>query len=448
MKNLYQTLGLKNNASQDEIKKAYRKLAIKFHPDKNIGDDFFDELFREVKDAYDILSNPTTKRTYDLKYNLFINNSKIKHRKTTNPAEKAQQKNTNENNSKKKYTKQTNSSFREIFLKNLVKLNHLTFKQALTLLLLTILIIILFVCSYLNGLWGFLTITSLYGFTYLFVRTIKNINKIDNTSSLLIGLIFAPIIVILTFGKSLDYFGVQNSVWFNSHNKSEVVSTKNVFEPKISNQKNKSSTVNENPKLLKIYDWMDEDQRKRIRRLNKITINASNFKKDLESGKYDLSSIKTKKTISKYKGNQLKNGASPLDDCFGKGIYSQDAWLKFDNSNKSDAIVCLVRNYDQKTIRNEYIKAGAKFEMSKIPTGVYYIKVYYGNDWNPNKKNFCGINGAFEKNVSFSKSDRAEDQIIIKNTSKSYTTGIITLYAVANGNMKTERINEEVFFNK
>ena len=48
MKNHYQTLGLKRDASNDDIKKAYRKLAQKFHPDKNDGDKFFEERFKEI----------------------------------------------------------------------------------------------------------------------------------------------------------------------------------------------------------------------------------------------------------------------------------------------------------------------------------------------------------------------------------------------------------------
>jgi len=148
-----------------------------------------------------------------------------------------------------------------------------------------------------------------------------------------------------------------------------------------------------------------------------------------------------------YKGNQLKNGASPLNSCFGKGLYSGDAYITFENSNSSDAIVCLVDYETQITIRNEYIRAGSDFTMNNIPTGTYYLKVYYGNDWNPIKENFCGMKGAFESDVHFSKSDSYSDLINVENSEYSYTTGRITLYAVANGNMSSQSMEESEFFN-
>jgi hypothetical protein len=152
-------------------------------------------------------------------------------------------------------------------------------------------------------------------------------------------------------------------------------------------------------------------------------------------------------TESQYKGNQLSNGASPLDGCFGKGKYSGQAWIRFDNSNASDAIVCLVKLSTGKTIRNEYIQAGKSFTMNNIPSGTYYLKVYYGNDWNPNKENFCGTLGAFDTHGHFSKSDSPSDYIEVSNTDYSYTTGSITLYSVANGNMSTEATTAAEFFN-
>ena len=61
----YEVLGVGSNASADEIKKAYRKLAIKYHPDKNPGDKQAEEKFKEAAEAYSILSDPDKKAKYD-----------------------------------------------------------------------------------------------------------------------------------------------------------------------------------------------------------------------------------------------------------------------------------------------------------------------------------------------------------------------------------------------
>jgi len=57
-KDYYNILGVSGSATQDEIKKAYRKLAVKYHPDKNPGDKNAEDKFKQVSEAYEVLRDP------------------------------------------------------------------------------------------------------------------------------------------------------------------------------------------------------------------------------------------------------------------------------------------------------------------------------------------------------------------------------------------------------
>jgi len=65
-KDYYKTLGVPRNASAEEIKKAYRKLAMKYHPDRNTGDKAAEAKFKEVNEAYAVLSNAEKRKQYDM----------------------------------------------------------------------------------------------------------------------------------------------------------------------------------------------------------------------------------------------------------------------------------------------------------------------------------------------------------------------------------------------
>jgi curved DNA-binding protein len=64
-KDYYKTLGVERNASEDEIKRAYRKLALQYHPDRNPGDKKAEESFKEINEAYQVLSDPAKRARYD-----------------------------------------------------------------------------------------------------------------------------------------------------------------------------------------------------------------------------------------------------------------------------------------------------------------------------------------------------------------------------------------------
>lgn len=72
MKNYYDLLGISQQASKEDIKRAYRRLSIKFHPDKNDGEAFFADMFKQINEAHEILSDDTKRSRYDRQLNAHL----------------------------------------------------------------------------------------------------------------------------------------------------------------------------------------------------------------------------------------------------------------------------------------------------------------------------------------------------------------------------------------
>ncbi|WP_114789440.1 J domain-containing protein [Niabella yanshanensis] len=68
LKNYYEILGVPRSATADQIRIAYRKLLLKFHPDKNVGDTYFEEWSKKINEAFEVLMNPEVRSEYDLVY--------------------------------------------------------------------------------------------------------------------------------------------------------------------------------------------------------------------------------------------------------------------------------------------------------------------------------------------------------------------------------------------
>ena len=148
---------------------------------------------------------------------------------------------------------------------------------------------------------------------------------------------------------------------------------------------------------------------------------------------------------SQFRGNQLMDGASPLTGCFGKGIYSGNATMTIKNGGYSDAIICLFSIDKDRTIRNEYVQKNSHFKMSNISQGEYKIRVFYGNDWNPELNNSCGTKGNFESNINFSEFDGTK---YFQDNESGYTNATVTLYTVEGGNASSSSIDQFKFFRK
>ena len=71
MRDYYYILGIKENSSLQEIKTAYRKLALKFHPDKNEGEKYFEEMFKAILEGYEILSDTEKRKSYEIELKEF-----------------------------------------------------------------------------------------------------------------------------------------------------------------------------------------------------------------------------------------------------------------------------------------------------------------------------------------------------------------------------------------
>lgn len=101
MSNFYERLGVNRSASMEEIRKAYKRLAKKYHPDVNHGDPKAAEQFKKVKEAYDTLYNSTLREAYDAKLDGGANQAfsqASKKQTTTRPTAQSQEFDINEVN--------------------------------------------------------------------------------------------------------------------------------------------------------------------------------------------------------------------------------------------------------------------------------------------------------------------------------------------------------------
>lgn len=149
---------------------------------------------------------------------------------------------------------------------------------------------------------------------------------------------------------------------------------------------------------------------------------------------------------------RIQNADSPYDSVFGPAVSEPETknLLAVVNNSAFEAIVCLVNIQpgENRVIRNEYIRQGTRYTMNHIPDGMYYLKIYFGKNWDPEKPVTDKIRGAFRESAAFVRSKNRETLFIMKETANgenisfsSYETSIHP------GNPGFEPISAKEFFN-
>ncbi len=273
-KNYYILLEVSSTASYDELKIAYRTLAKKYHPDKNPNNKIAEEYFKEIQQAYAILSNPEKRKKYDLK--LLSGSASLRQRPYTQYTGNAYQ-----------YAQQQAQSQQQ-------QQNYTTRKEKAP--------------------------------------------KHDKTENYQIPVSIGIALLLLYF--IISY----------SDRKPETLAMSNSGSLNV---------VNQRP--------MAEEE-----------INSVPMIKDFDS------------PYSGFFGEEIANE------------YSKNN-INIHNSDESEAIVCLVENKKTKrTIRNQYMNMGSTFKMNNIPDGEYFLKVYYGTNWDTVKTFLDNkVKGGFLNEINF-----------------------------------------------
>lgn len=143
---------------------------------------------------------------------------------------------------------------------------------------------------------------------------------------------------------------------------------------------------------------------------------------------------------------------SPYSSFFGEEVYESESKnsVNISNSYNSEAVVCLVDSKKpHRTIRNQYMTTGSTFKMNNIPDGTYFLKVYFGNSWDP-KKTFKeeGVKGGFKNDLGFFILNDGKENLVMHQQAVGNSTSFSSYEIIIDPFRKTdvEQVTEKDFF--
>lgn len=327
--NYYILLGVATTATAEEIKNSYRVLAKKYHPDKNQGNKSAEEYFKEIQQAYTVLSNPEKRKKYDLRFSYGNSNS---------------------------YSQKTASSSRPYT------------------------------------------------------------------------------------GNAYQY----------AQQQAQDKQRQNSFSPEQKRKKKPDSSegiqiiVSIGVALILLYFIISYSS-------EKPSI-ASNSFQYLQDSLKSHGIVNGERAAVAQEENPISDYESPYSDYFGAEVSDNQSknCINIHNSSEAEAVICLVKNKEPfKTIRNQYMSRGSEFKMNEIPDGDYFLKVFYGTDWDRKKIFMNGsVKGGFKSEIGFMEMNTGKDVLKMKQeqagTGRSFSSYEIGISPAKNDEVKP--VTEKEFF--
>ncbi len=395
----YGILGVDESATTDEIKAAFRKLALQHHPDRN-PDPGTMSVFAEISKAYEVLSNPEQRRAYDL--------SRGGRPKVVTPAA---------------MRAVVNSSKIKISVSKRVLTLDEHFEVAITI--------------YENE--SKIGVGGLNRFEVIEGPIINSFPPGPNAPEVEITYTLKP--------KDAGYIEIGPAYYIADRTKflSESVHIKVNYPPDLITYRPATwferfqSVVVGSTIIFYIF-------------LIGYNIYIFDIWPYLRDGKWP--EPKSPTSIQSGLGDMhLATGAVPYPDRYGKGMFDNLSLnrILFHNSRVHDAVVMLTDAETHKTVRNNYVQAGDDFVMSQIPDGSYYLRVMFGNDWNDTLDfENAEVRGGFNRNVRYEIFHQEINVIAMKQSSSGDTLNYkiyeITLFPVHDGNAQSLATEPKEFF--
>jgi len=357
MKDYYRVLGVQPTSTADEIRKAYRQLALKYHPDKNQGDKQFETLFNQITEAYEILSDTESRNSYDYEFNKTASANRKQTRQT-------------------QYEKVTPLTFLNIFQdiekrisgidgsrinqRNLFDtVNDLLTEKNIDFLIqsndhktnIKIIETVLLCCKPL-------------GYDKHPIESFFYVDRIHPKLAKLAGSDNETIKRIFKINKEQKYL----SLWGRYKGAAVLIGLAIVVAVFISQKNSSSSNRYNRPSDGDLNSTFIEDRPK------SVTIPELTPEEKLEQERQKL-------IIEGWKETEINNGLLP--SCYNftpkKGIV--DNFLEVHVGGGTDVAIKVMSLANERCIRYVFINRGSTYRIKNIPEGRYYLKIAYGKDW-------------------------------------------------------------------